>query len=170
MSIGITTRFDAQLAINGLKAFEDAINEKEIYEVVGQRILKWIDDNFKKEGIELPWKPLKPATIARRRAGSITRAQGATASGRVGMRGISFSGAKPLQDTGRLKQSFIADAFYDRLIFGSQLKYAGTHQFGFGFVPARPMLPSDRMVELMAVDTIDKIISRAVAEANKGTA
>jgi phage gpG-like protein len=170
MGIGITTKFDAQLAIKALRDFENAIDEKVLYETIGQRLLGWINKNFKDEGTEKPWQRLAASTIARRRAGNITSAQGRTPGGRVGISGISLSGAKILQDTGRLKQSFVSRATNQSVIVGTALNYATTHQFGRGRIPARPMLPSEKIVELLAITTIDKVITIAVKRANEGTA
>jgi phage gpG-like protein len=62
-----------------------------------------------------PWKPLSPVTIARRRNKS----------------------SKPLQDTGRLKRSYVSrggDSIWQLtpnfLRIGSNVNYAGIHQFG----------------------------------------
>jgi phage virion morphogenesis protein len=86
-----------------------------------------------------PWKPLSPATVARRRKSS----------------------AAILRDTGRLMNSISHRVTgNNRVEIGSNAIYAGTHQFGaakgqygrtrhgapipWGRVPARPFLPLRR--------------------------
>lgn len=79
----MTTVIDAtgmklKLAVLGQEA------HKVLY-VIAATLFSWIDRNFKEQGIERPWTSLRPETIARRRQG----------------------GALILQDTGRLRQSFV---------------------------------------------------------------
>lgn len=66
-----------------------------------------------------PWKPLKPATIERKRSSKI------------------------LRDTGRLWQSFTWRVEGDTLHFGTNVEYAPYHQFGTKHIPRRPFLPLD---------------------------
>lgn len=82
-----------------------------------------VDKNFRQEGRPDHWKPLAPSTIRARRKG----------------RGKHGSGARILQDTGRLKQSLSfatpgADTVMEikgtSAIFGTRVEYARTHQFG----------------------------------------
>ena len=47
---------------------------------------------------------------------------------------------KILQDTGELRRSIHFRADNNGVIIGSKLKYAATHQFGRGKIPARPYL------------------------------
>ncbi|MBQ6664922.1 MAG: phage virion morphogenesis protein [Synergistaceae bacterium] len=47
---------------------------------------------------------------------------------------------KILQDTGALRQSIAFEAGDNSVKVGSKLKYARTHQFGRGNIPARPFL------------------------------
>lgn len=86
-----------------------------------------------------PWAPLSPVTIARR----------------------SHGGTKPLRDTGRLQNSFSTQITRNSVEYGTNVEYASTHQYGarqgeygrtqrggpipWGNIPARPMLPVDRL-------------------------
>lgn len=88
------------------------------------------------------WDPLSAVTVSRRRGGS----------------------SKPLNDTGRLRNSVFHRASGSSVEIGLSAKYAGTHQFGarqgkygrtrrgapipWGTISARPMLPikSNRVV------------------------
>ena len=199
--IGIETRVEIMRTLNALEKFESDLTPIALYKLVGQRLLKWVNDNFKAEGLEVKWPALSPNTIASRRAGSIKNSQGAVKyRGRrvVGSAG-GLSGAKPLQDTGRLKQSFFADSFYDRLIVGTQNAVAEYHHFGTKAftirpnvkkmlyfmtaggpafakvvhhpgIPKRPLLPSDAMTQALGEQTIGAEIARAMKLANQNTA
>lgn len=155
--IGIQARIEATRTLAALEKYQSDLTTVSLYKLVGQRMLKWVNDNFKAEGLEEKWPPLSPKTIARRRAGSIKLSQGARKSGRKMIVGsaINLSGAKPLQDTGRLKQSFFADSFHDRLIAGTQSNYAAFHHFGTKRgIPKRPLLPSDALMQTIGEHTI----------------
>ena len=68
------------------------------------------------------WTPLAPATVKKR------------------LKRHKSGNMKILQDTGELRRSIAYEAgdFWVRI--GSNLKYARTHQFGRGHIPARPFL------------------------------
>lgn len=130
---------------------------------VGLLHLRMIDAGFRRGGQESPWPPLAPGTVAGRRGGS----------------------SKPLQDTGRLKQSFDYRISGNSVIVGSNLQIAEYHEEGTspytimpklgrflrfrgargGFVFAkrvrhpglrkRPMLPSERRAEHAAGEVIE---------------
>lgn len=74
----------------------------------------------KQEGPDGKWKPLKLATLKRRRQ-----------AGR---------GAKILQDTGRLKNSISGIASSRGAEVGTNMVYARTHQKGRGNIPQRQFL------------------------------
>ncbi len=67
------------------------------------------------------WKPLAPTTIKRKKRHK--RGQ-----------------MKILHDTGELRKSITYEAGNDYVKVGSKLKYARTHQFGRGNIPARRFL------------------------------
>lgn len=108
---------------------------KTVLQLVGQRLLRWVHLNFKEGGAEEKWPALSPNTIASRRAGRITKAQGATKyRGRtvVGS-AIGLSGAQPLRDTGRLEQSFTSKVMSETTVeVGTQSQIAEYHQNGVG--------------------------------------
>ena len=94
------------------------------WQSVGMIMVKQTLRNFQNEqspeGVK--WKPLSAARIRQRNK----RHKG----GRM----------KILTDTGELRRSVAYKAFKSRVIFGSALKYAATHQFGRGNIPSRPYL------------------------------
>lgn len=89
--------------------------------VIAQDLLTFADDAFadSRGPTGEAWQPLKAATIKRRRQGS----------------------SKPLIDTGTLRGSLTAVAGASAILVGTNVPYAGFHQFGTVRVPARPYLP-----------------------------
>ena len=84
-----------------LKQFKVPLKE------AGLLMIKSIDTNFKVEGRPNRWKPLKPATIKRKRSSAI------------------------LQDTGTLKNSMSLEVKgTDAVSIGTTIEYATTHNFG----------------------------------------
>ena len=70
MSIGsskITVSVDISKAAAMLNAVSIAMKPKTYLKQVGQDLLKWVNDNFKGQGIETKWAPLSPNTLAARR-------------------------------------------------------------------------------------------------------
>lgn len=139
---------------------------------IGFRLLKWVDDNFKAGGIEHKWAPLRPNTVAARRKGS----------------------SAILQDTGRLKQSFVQKVDRESVTVGSSLLLAEWHHYGtrpyeirpkrakaLRFVtaggvvfsqvvhhpglPARPLVPSEHAAGEVSRGVVEALVNRAVAEA-----
>jgi len=98
------------------------------------------------------WAPLSPVTIYRRRKKS----------------------SRPLRDTGRLMNSITHKAGRDYAVVGTNVEYAGTHQFGvrkgqfgktrrgapipWGRIPARPFLPLRDGVAAIPREWSDEII------------
>lgn len=83
---------------------------------------QWVQDNFKSEGGKVGgWAPLK-------------------AGGRR-VKGVFDSTAKILQDTGRLRISFLPFASKTNAGIGSDIPYAKKHEEGEGALPVRRMLP-----------------------------
>ena len=127
------------------------VQSSEIAKVAGLDILAFVADNFQTEGRAggAPWKPLSPVTIGRRRKG-----RGGLISDRI------------LQDTGRLKQSFIPGApenvfrqFGGKGVdVGTTLFYAPPHEFGTSRIPQRKMLPTREKAQQIAAKAIDTII------------
>ncbi len=83
-----------------------------------------INERFEKE--QAPdgskWKPLSPARVKQR------------------LKKHKSGKMKILQDVGELRRSITYEAGKNYVRVGSNLKYAATHQFGRGNIPARPYL------------------------------
>lgn len=93
-----------------------------VLEVYAQDLKTLVDDSFDQSRAPdgTGWEPLKPATVRKRRRGS----------------------SKPLVDTGQLRNSITSVALNASLRVGTNVPYAGVHQFGGGRgIPARPFLP-----------------------------
>jgi len=96
--------------INRMDKLGGAIQRKfEMHRRIGIELVKWGQRNFKASGLEHKWKPLKRSTVAARRKGS----------------------SKPLQDTGRLRQSFLHFRATESMVrWGSPMKIASYAHFG----------------------------------------
>ena len=100
---------------------ERCANLLPVLQVLAQDLRTLIDDSFDQSRSPMGqgWEPLKPATIKRRRKGS----------------------AKPLVDTGRLRNSIATRAKPKSIEFGTNVNYAAAQQFGTEHIPDRPFLP-----------------------------
>lgn len=109
-----------------LKVTADKLHSlKPFWQTVGMYVQRQtIKERFDKEKSPdgQKWKPLAPATIKHRKK----RHKGGN--------------MKILQDTGELRRSIAYEAGDNYVKVGSKLKYARTHQFGRGKIPARPFL------------------------------
>lgn len=148
-----------------LKRLSQTLDSRTLLGLIGSDVLKWINDNFRRGGIEAKWKPLAASTIRGRRRGS----------------------SAPLQDTGKLKQSFAYEVAGNEVKIGTVNRVAPFHEFGtdpYTIRPvrakvlrfmgadgpiftrqvshpglaARPMLPSKRLGERIAIATINAIV------------
>jgi len=109
---------------------------------VGEHMKEAIDTAFAKGGArdEHPaWEDLKPATWKARAEGKQKE-----------------NGGKILQVTGRLRSKIWRRASGKNVKLGTNVKYAATHQFGRGAIPARPFL----FVTRKDWDIINKILLR----------
>lgn len=88
---------------------------------------RWVQQNFRTEGGNVGgWEPF-------------------AYGGRVVSGGIDVS-ARLLQDTGRLRSSFVPFQSRTNAGIGSDLPYSEVHEEGLGNVPQRRMLPREREV------------------------
>lgn len=109
-----------------LQAIADKLRDmRQLWGAVGMYIQRQtIKERFDKE--QSPdgqkWKPLSQSTIHHRK------------------KRHKSGNMKILQDTGELRRSITYEANPDSVRVGTVLKYARTHQFGRGNIPARPFL------------------------------
>jgi len=119
----------------------EIVGSRAILKTVGVDQVSWIDQNFRAEGKEERWRPLKPATIKRRRNGS----------------------SRILQDIGTLKDSMVVGQPISEsdteIMVGSMVKYADMHHSGTARgIPARPILPSSGLAARRADAVIAKMM------------
>lgn len=109
-------RLDRAVAL--VKVLEvDSRVATEVHRRMGVQVMRWIDQNFRAEGVETKWKPLAASTIFARRKGS----------------------SEILQDTGRhLKASFSFRADATEAVIGSPSPLARWHHFGTDPYTIRP--------------------------------
>lgn len=109
---------------------------------IGEYLLTSVEDRFDDEagprGEE--WQELSPRTRARKQHPKI------------------------LTETGHLRAGFSYDPGPDELVFGTNVIYAATHQYGRGAIPARPLLGFDTTDEF----EIGEIVVQHLKEAGAG--
>ena len=121
MSTRITVRGISE-AIRDLDDVQGRLNDmRPVMEVIGEDIKAFVDDRFETstDPTGQPWRPLKPATIKRRRG----------------------STARPLIDTANLRNSIAARPGARSVRIGTVVPYAPVHQMGGRHVPQRRFLP-----------------------------
>lgn len=126
---GIQVVIDDKGARRILKAAAASVGSKRLLDAIGERHLKAVNDNFRKGGVEKKWAPLTENTKAARKRG----------------------GDKPLQDTGRLRQSFDYKTSLSghRVIVGTRSRIASYHQDG-----TKPYLIPKGKPKLLAFVTV----------------
>jgi len=149
MPVGIAIQIDAREARRKFARLGRELRPGVLTKLIGFDFLHWIDRNFTTEGTEARWKPLKASTIRRRREGPNPS------------RGVAI-----LQDTGRVKDSFVRGksgnvfASDDRQVtVGTQVPYGEFHEKGTSRMPRRRLLPSDRLAESIGIKTIRAAIT-----------
>lgn len=108
-TVDIKVNIDA--ARKKIQKIQGSLNSRNLLNAIGLRHLKWINDNFKQEGHLRQsggWHPLAESTKFARRQGQ----------------------AKILQDTGRLRQSFVHKIRGTEVSVGTADKKAKWHEFG----------------------------------------
>lgn len=186
MNSGIQITVDTRKAMAQLQSVGLGMNPNTYLSLIGQRLLSWVNKNFKDQGTEKPWKPLSPNTLIARR--------------------MMGKGSKILRDTGRMAQSFTfwyqADAGANevRVLVGTEDQKAEWHEKGTapytiqpkgsgylkfpvavsggrGFVstkqvnhpglPSRPMLPTENTGRNLAEVTLQAYVEKVIAKANE---
>lgn len=115
-------RVDVSRAVRKLRGIRGDMTPEALLGQAADRVVREIDDTFRREGrFGEQWAPLSPGTIEGRRKSS----------------------SAPLQDTGRLRQSFVRGQPIRRtrssVTIGTNLDYAEFHEKGVG--PFGPIVP-----------------------------
>lgn len=116
-----TIRVDATKAYRKLQRAAGALDAQPLLHAIGLKLIAWTDKQFQTEGRQSgeEWAPLKPNTVAGRRQGS----------------------SRILQDTGHLKGSITAKISGGSVEVGTNVSYAGPHQFGSAPYTIKPKKP-----------------------------
>jgi phage virion morphogenesis protein len=170
----ISVDLNADAATRQLLRVMKAAERRRLLAAIGNRVLEWVNQNFREEGAEEKWEPLSPNTIAGRRGGG--------------------SGAKILRDTGRLAQSFTSRVRGSVAIVGTSDKRASWHHLGTDpyqirpktatalrfmtgggpvftrrvshpGLPERPLLPSTALAGRLATQVVQAAIRKSVRSA-----
>jgi len=120
------------IRVRGIEQTLDVLEEMQarlrdmspVLAVVGEDLKTFVDDRFDTatDPTGRQWQPLSAKTIARRRQGT----------------------SNPLVDTARLRNSIAYRATPRTLTLGTNVPYAGPHQFGTATIPRRAFLPFNR--------------------------
>lgn len=117
------------------------------------------DDSRAPDGTK--WKRLSRETLLRRAGG---RKKAYTKRGRLKKRAVRvMRRAKPLLDTGRLRNSITYQVIGDKKVaIGTNVEYAATHQFGRGRIPSRPFLGLSRNDRAEVHSILDRVLAEAM--------
>lgn len=122
-------------------------NLSAVYAKVSIFLDRWVQSNFRTQGDKVGgWKKL--ALGGRRR--------------KKGKKSTIDASAKILQDTGRLKASFLPFATRRNAGVGSELPYSKTHEKGIGHVPKRRILPVNKEVMPSVKKIVNKHVKRSL--------
>jgi phage gpG-like protein len=116
-----TSEVDAYLEFLKQKGYRT----RSILRTLGTIMLKGVDRNFEEEGRPIRWKPLKDITLELRKG--VKRGRGRPVAGDIKrILGTSTKGygTKPLQRTGRLKDSIKLRLFPNRVEIYTDVPYA----------------------------------------------
>lgn len=104
-------------AIEKLHIVSTTLNRDRLLNIIGTRMLRWVNKNFRDQGTEQRWRALSKNTLA------------------TPGRGI---GAQILRNSGRMAQSFAYEVSRDSVWTGTRSKIAPHHHFGTGPYTIRP--------------------------------
>lgn len=107
-----SVKVDISGAVKKLRALDVGMRVSTLVKLVGMAQLRWVNQNFKDEGTEGRWAPLSDNTVAARR-------------------GKGGAGSKAmLQNTGKLRQSFVNEYRANEAYTGSVMPLALWHSEG----------------------------------------
>jgi hypothetical protein len=176
MALGVGIRIDVSDLEGRLEAAQVAFGRREWLELIGARWLLWVDENFRAGGLERPWVPLARSTLAGRRAGgagarplrdrgrlaqsfvsAVTRGQEDRVQvGTADERAPRLHAGTPPRTLLPRRRTFMVFETPEGTRFARRVEHPG--------LPARPLLPSERAAEDMAVQvltrTVDEILRR----------
>jgi hypothetical protein len=176
MALGVGIRIDVSDLERRLEGVQVAFGRREWLELIGARWLLWVDENFRAGGLERPWVPLARSTLAGRRAGGagaqLLRDRGRLAQsfvstvtrgpedrvqvGTEDQRAAWLHAGTPARTILPRQRKFLLFETPEGPRFARRVEHPG--------LPARPLLPSERAAEEMAVQvlarSVDEILRR----------
>lgn len=186
--------FDADSALRHLNGAEKDARAQRFAKLIGQRWLAWIAENFKVGGKEKPWKALAPSTVHARKDGSNRPLQNygnmrqafttlqlgpghVTVGAEVNIDGVDIvsvheRGTGPFTIRPKLKKALAfpyGPGPYRAIKGGPNDGRPGivTRMVRHPGIPQRKMLPSRRLAEELATETIEKVMAQIAKKANK---
>jgi phage virion morphogenesis protein len=133
MSVKVSGGQQVQLKLSNIA--RGIKNPKKVLKRIGVTLLKEIDKNFRQEGNDgTAWASLQ------------------------------FRDGRILRKTGNLAGSFVFELVGNTAVkVGSPVEYSDIHQFGTDNIPARPMLPSERI----AIATTKRLVNNYIKELSR---
>ena len=180
MAVGINIRVDIKEANRKLRRLINLINVRELLMAIGQRHIKWMDENLKRAGIEKRHKKMAKSTITARP----TRSSSSHFSSRYRSRlsqsmtvrllgleavvagtedefaEIHHKGTGPYIIRPKKAGGFLRFESGGGIVFAKQVNHPG--------IPSRSLLPTKFTSERLARGILDAIIKRKVREAGTG--
>jgi phage gpG-like protein len=131
----VTVRGSQQIQLKLTNIGRGIKNPKPVLKRIGVTLVKEIDKNFRQEGNDgTGWASLK------------------------------FRDGRILRKTVNLADSFVFELIGNTGVkVGTPVEYSDIHQFGSGNIPARPMLPSERI----ALATTKRLVNNYIKELSK---
>lgn len=173
MAVGIELRVDTKEATRKLSRLINLIDVSELLHAIGNRHVKWMDDNLKRAGLETPHKEMAESTIAARPTRTSSRHFSSRYRSRlsqsmtvklIGTRAvvagtedefaeIHHEGTKPYTIRpvkGRILRFQTAQGF----VFAREVRHPG--------IPSRPILPTKQTAERLAQRILDAAIKKKI--------
>lgn len=145
----------AEMTSRYRKAMNKVTNFKPLFKDIAVLLDRWNKLNFKTEGDKVGgWKPL--ALRGRWIKGTKSKKRWFDASAMI------------LQDTGRLRLSYLPFASNAMAGIGSDLDYAQSHHEGWGKLPERRMVPEATEVLPEVMKIADRHTEKALAKLRQG--
>ena len=175
MAVGISIRVDTKESQRKLRRLINLIDVRQLLQAIGNRHVKWMDDNLKRAGIETPHKEMAESTLAAGKVRSSPRhfssrwrsrlsqsmvvkligTQAVVAGTEDEFAGIHQEGTKPYTIRpvkGRVLRFQTAQGF----VFAREVRHPG--------IPSRAILPTKQTAERLAQGILDAIIKKKIRD------
>ena len=179
MAVGFEIRLDTKEAQRKLSRLINLINVSELLQAIGNRHVKWMDDNLKRAGLDSPHKQMAASTIAARPKRTSPRHFSSRWRSRlsqsmtvklIGTRAVVAGTGDEFAEihhegTGPYtirpsKAKMLRFRTADGIVFTREVKHPG--------IPARPLLPTKQTAERLAQGILNAVLKKAVRDAGAG--